>query len=138
MSDTSLKHRLAAILAADAAGYSRLMAGDDRATVVALAAARAMRCADAVVRGLQALGITIRAGLHTGEVEALGDKVSGMAVHIGARVMSMAGSGEVWVSGTTRDLVAGSGIGFEARGAHALKGVPGEWTLHRALVPVEG
>ncbi len=136
MSDTGLKHRLAAILAADAAGYSRLMAGDDRATVVALAAARAMRCADAMVHGLQALGITIRAGLHTGEVEALGDKVSGMAVHIGARVV--AGNGEIWVSGTTRDLVAGSGIGFEARGAHALKGVPGEWTLHRALVPAEG
>jgi pimeloyl-ACP methyl ester carboxylesterase/class 3 adenylate cyclase len=100
--------------------------------------ARAMRCADAMVRGLQALGITIRAGLHTGEVEALGDKVSGMAVHIGARVMSRAGDGEVWVSSTARDLVAGSGIGFEDCGIHALKGVPGEWALHRAQVPAEG
>jgi pimeloyl-ACP methyl ester carboxylesterase/class 3 adenylate cyclase len=100
--------------------------------------ARAMRCAAGMVRELQAFGITIRAGLHTGEVEVLGDKVSGMAVHIGARIMSMAGNGEVWVSGTARDLVAGSGIGFEACGVHALKGVPGEWSLHRALVPVEG
>jgi class 3 adenylate cyclase len=99
--------------------------------------ARAMRCADAMVRGLQGLSITIRAGLHTGEVEALGDKVSGMAVHIGARVMSKAGDGEVWVSSTARDLVAGSGIGFEDCGTHALKGVPGEWSLHRALVPAE-
>ncbi len=100
--------------------------------------ARAMRCADAMVRGLQALGISIRAGLHTGEVEALGDKVSGMAVHIGARVMSKAGDGEVWVSSTARDLVAGSGIGFEDCGTHALKGVSGEWALHRAQVPAEG
>jgi pimeloyl-ACP methyl ester carboxylesterase len=99
--------------------------------------ARAMRCADAMVRGLQALGITIRAGLHTGEVETLGDKVSGLAVHIGARVMSKAGNGEVWVSSTSRDLVAGSGIGFEDCGTHALKGVPGEWSLHRARVPAE-
>jgi len=99
--------------------------------------ARAMRCADAMVRGLQGLSITIRAGLHTGEVEAIGDKVSGMAVHIGARVMSKAGDGEVWVSSTARDLVAGSGIGFEDCGTHALKGVPGEWSLHRALVPAE-
>jgi class 3 adenylate cyclase len=59
--------------------------------------------------------------------------VSGIAVHIGARVMAHAGPGEVLVSGTLRDLVAGSGIGFEARGSHALKGVPGEWPLHRAL-----
>jgi pimeloyl-ACP methyl ester carboxylesterase len=100
--------------------------------------ARAMRCADAMVRGLQALGITLRAGLHTGEVETLGDKVSGMAVHIGARVMSKAGHGEVWVSSTARDLVAGSGIGFEDCGTHALKGVPGEWSLHRARVQAEG
>jgi class 3 adenylate cyclase/pimeloyl-ACP methyl ester carboxylesterase len=100
--------------------------------------ARAMRCAAAMVRELQSIGITIRAGLHTGEVESLGDKVSGMAVHIGARVMGLAGDGEVWVSGTAKDLVAGSGIGFEACGTRALKGVPGDWPLHRALVPAEG
>jgi pimeloyl-ACP methyl ester carboxylesterase len=100
--------------------------------------ARAMRCAAAMVADLRAIDITIRAGLHTGEVEALGDKVSGMAVHIGARVMAKAGDGEVWVSSTARDLVAGSGIGFEACGAHALKGVPGEWALFRAVVPQEG
>ncbi len=99
--------------------------------------ARAMRCADAMVRGLQVLGITIRAGLHTGEVETLGDKFSGLAVHIGARIMARAGDGQVWVSSTARDLVAGSGIGFEDCGTHALKGVPGEWALFRALVPQE-
>lgn len=99
--------------------------------------ARAMRCAAAMVADLRAIDITIRAGLHTGEVEALGDKVSGMAVHIGARVMAKAGDGEVWVSGTARDLVAGSGIGFEDCGRHALKGVPGEWALFRAQVPRE-
>jgi pimeloyl-ACP methyl ester carboxylesterase len=100
--------------------------------------ARAMRCADAMVRGLQALDITISAGLHTGEVEALGDKVSGLAVHIGARIMAKAVDGEVWVSSTARDLVAGSGIAFEHCGTHTLKGVPGEWSLHRALVAAEG
>jgi pimeloyl-ACP methyl ester carboxylesterase/class 3 adenylate cyclase len=99
--------------------------------------ARSIRCAAAMVRELEAVGIHIRAGLHTGEVESNADKVSGMAVHIGARVMGLAANDEVWVSSTTRDLVAGSGIAFETRGAHALKGVPGEWTLHRALVPTE-
>jgi class 3 adenylate cyclase len=93
--------------------------------------ARAMRCAAGMVHGLRELGIVIRAGLHTGEVEAFGDKVSGLAVHIGARVMALAGAGEVWVSGTARDLVAGSGIAFDACGAHLLKGVPGEWALWR-------
>lgn len=96
--------------------------------------ARAIRCAMAMGAALQEIGIAIRAGLHTGEVEASGDKVSGMAVHIGARVMSHAGSGEVLVSGTAKDLVAGSGIGFEERGRHALKGVPGDWNLYRASV----
>lgn len=94
--------------------------------------ARAIRCAAALGAALQELGIGIRAGLHTGEVEAQGDKVSGMAVHIGARVMSHAGAGEVLVSGTTKDLVAGSGITFETRGSHVLKGVPGNWNLYSA------
>jgi len=95
--------------------------------------ARAIRCATAIGRELQAIGIEVRAGLHTGEVETTGDKVSGMAVHIGARVMAQAGGGEVWVSNTVKDLVAGSGIRFEERGTHALKGVPGEWQLSLAL-----
>jgi len=96
--------------------------------------ARAIRCAAAIAREAKTLGIDVRAGLHTGEVEPSGDKVSGMAVHIGARVMALAGAGEVLVSSTTRDLVAGSGIEFDARGAHALKGVPGEWQIFRANV----
>jgi pimeloyl-ACP methyl ester carboxylesterase len=96
--------------------------------------ARAIRCAAAMTAEAKKLGFDLRAGLHTGEVEATGEKVSGMAVHIGARVMAQAGAGEVLVSSTVKDLVAGSGIGFEPRGAHNLKGVPGDWLLHRALV----
>ena len=95
--------------------------------------ARAVRCATAIWRAAKAIGIDVRAGLHTGEVEATGDKVSGLAVHIGARVMSHAAAGDVIVSSTVKDLVAGSGIAFEERGAHALKGVPGEWRLFRAV-----
>lgn len=77
------------------------------------------------------MGVEIRAGLHTGEVELLDDTVGGVAVHIGARVAAQAGAGEVLVSSTVRDLVAGSGIQFEDRGAQVLKGVPGEWRLFR-------
>jgi pimeloyl-ACP methyl ester carboxylesterase/class 3 adenylate cyclase len=95
--------------------------------------ARAIRCAAAIGREAKKIGIDLRAGLHTGEVETTGEKVSGLAVHIGARVMSHAGAGEVLVSNTVKDLVAGSGITFEERGSHALKGVPGEWRLFRAL-----
>jgi pimeloyl-ACP methyl ester carboxylesterase len=95
--------------------------------------ARAIRCAAAIGREARTLGIDVRAGLHTGEVETTGEKVSGLAVHIGSRVMAMAAAGEVLVSSTVKDLVAGSGIGFEDRGAHELKGIPGEWRLSRAL-----
>jgi pimeloyl-ACP methyl ester carboxylesterase len=98
--------------------------------------ARAIRCAAAMAREARTIGLDLRAGLHTGEVEDTGEKVSGMAVHIGARVMALAGAGEVLVSSTVKDLVAGSGIDFEALGAHKLKGVPGEWQIHRALVAV--
>jgi pimeloyl-ACP methyl ester carboxylesterase len=96
--------------------------------------ARAIRCAAAMAGEVKALGFEIRAGLHTGEVETNGDKVSGLAVHIGARVMGLASAGEVMVSSTVKDLVAGSGISFEERGAHALKGVPGEWRVFRSLL----
>ena len=95
--------------------------------------ARAIRCAAAMGAQAHDIGLELRAGLHTGEVETTGDKVSGMAVHIGARVMAQAGAGEVLVSSTVKDLVAGSGIGFAAHGTHSLKGVPGAWPLHRAL-----
>ena len=91
--------------------------------------ARAIRCACAIRDAVASLGITIRAGLHTGECEVMDDKVSGIAVHIGARVMGQAGPGEVLVSSTVKDLVAGSGLRFIDRGVHALKGVPGEWRL---------
>jgi len=76
------------------------------------------------------LGLEVRAGIHTGECEVIGPKLSGVAVHIGARVAALAGPGEVLVSQTVKDLVAGSDLRFEARGSHALKGVPGEWHLY--------
>jgi len=91
--------------------------------------ARAIRCAQAIASAVKLLGFDIRAGLHTGECEVIGEKVGGIAVHIGARVAGLAGSGEVLVSSTVKDLVAGSGLRFEERGAHTLKGVPGEWRL---------
>jgi len=90
---------------------------------------RAIRCAMAIRDAVQALGIQVRAGLHTGECEIRGDDIGGIAVHIGARVSALAGPNEVLVSSTLRDLVIGSGLEFEERGAHELKGVPGEWRL---------
>ena len=94
--------------------------------------ARAIRCARAVRDAMRALGIEVRAGLHTGECELLGDDIGGLAVHIAARVNGAAGPGEVLVSSTVKDLVFGSGLEFEDRGAHQLKGVPGEWRLFAA------
>jgi pimeloyl-ACP methyl ester carboxylesterase len=92
--------------------------------------ARAIRCASAVQVGVRDLGLQVRAGIHTGECELLGDKVAGVAVHTGARVAALAGPSEVLVSSTVKDLVAGSGIEFEDRGTRELKGVPGEWRLY--------
>ncbi len=91
--------------------------------------ARAIRAAASIEESVQQLGIQIRAGLHTGECEVIGDDVGGLAVHIGARVMGAAGPGEVLVSSTVKDLVVGSGIDFDDRGEHDLKGVPGAWRL---------
>jgi pimeloyl-ACP methyl ester carboxylesterase len=96
--------------------------------------ARGVRCAQSIAREVAQLGLSVRAGLHTGEVEVLGDKVGGIAVHIGARIAGHAGPGEVVVSNTVKDLVAGSGLQFEDRGVRPLKGVPGEWHLYRATV----
>jgi len=86
--------------------------------------ARAIRCAHAIVDGVNELGLEVRAGLHTGECELIGEKVGGIAVHTGARVAAQAGPGEVVVSSTVKDLVAGSGLEFEDRGVHELNGVP--------------
>jgi class 3 adenylate cyclase len=94
--------------------------------------ARAVRCAQAIGENARTLGIEIRAGLHTGEVEIIGEKVGGVAVHLGARVAALAVAGEVLVSSTVKDLVAGSGLQFQDRGPHALKGVEGEWRLFLA------
>jgi class 3 adenylate cyclase len=90
---------------------------------------RAIRCAMAIRDAVKTLGIEVRAGLHTGECEVRGDDIGGIAVHIGARVSALAGPNDVLVSSTLRDLVIGSGLEFEDRGAHELKGVPGEWRL---------
>jgi len=91
--------------------------------------ARAVRCAIAIRDEVRELGLEIRAGIHVGEIEVLPDDIAGLAVHLGARVSALAGPGEVLVSSTVTDLVVGSGIAFEDRGSHVLKGVPGEWRL---------
>ncbi len=91
--------------------------------------ARAIRCAAALRSELAAIGLEIRVGIHTGEVELVGDDVSGMAVNIGARIGALAGAGELLVSSTVRELVVGSGLEFDDRGPHTLKGAPGEWRL---------
>jgi len=91
--------------------------------------ARAIRCAVAIRDELRETGIDVRAGIHTGEVELIGADVGGMAVNIGARVGALGDAGEVLVSSTVRELVVGSGIVFDDRGTHELKGAPGEWRL---------
>jgi len=96
--------------------------------------ARAVRCAQSIRKSALGLGLELRAGLHTGEVESINGKAGGIAVHIGARVAALAAPGEVLVSNTVKDLVVGSGIGFEDRGFRALKGVPGEWHIYLAAV----
>ncbi|MGH3556760.1 MAG: adenylate/guanylate cyclase domain-containing protein [Mycobacterium sp.] len=90
---------------------------------------RAVRCATVLADHITELGIDVRCGLHTGECEIRGDDIGGIAVHIGARIAALAQAGEVLVSGTVKDLVNGSGIAFQDRGTHVLKGVPGEWKL---------
>lgn len=92
--------------------------------------ARAVRCALAIRDGARAMGLELRAGAHTGECEVVGDDLTGMAVHLAARVQASASPGEVLTSSTVKDLVVGSGLAFEERGAHVLKGVPGEWLLY--------
>ena len=92
-------------------------------------AARAVECAVNMTRAVGEIGLAIRAGVHTGEVEHVPDGLRGLAVHLANRIMSAAGPGEVLVSATTADLVAGSGITFESRGRHELKGIPGEREL---------
>jgi class 3 adenylate cyclase len=91
---------------------------------------RAIRCAEELRDGVRSLGLELRAGLHTGECEMAGDDIRGIAVNIGARVGARAGPGEVLVSQTVKDLVAGSGLDFADRGEHELKGVPGSWRLY--------
>jgi class 3 adenylate cyclase len=92
--------------------------------------ARAVRCAQRICEAVRGVGLDVRVGVHTGECERAGEKLGGIAVHIGARVMAQAQPGEVLVSSTVRDLVTGSGLTFAERGAHTLKGVPGEWNLY--------
>jgi class 3 adenylate cyclase len=94
--------------------------------------ARAIRCAQAVMRDMNELGLDVRAGVHTGECELQGGKIAGIAVAIGARVAAAAAPGEILVSSTVKDLVAGSGIDFEDRGERELRGVPGTWRLYAA------
>jgi class 3 adenylate cyclase len=95
--------------------------------------ARAIRCGCAIAEAMPALGLDVRIGLHTGECELVDGKMVGIAVHTGARVAANAQAGEVLVSSTVKDLVAGSGLTFEDRGTHELKGIPGEWGLYAVV-----
>jgi class 3 adenylate cyclase/pimeloyl-ACP methyl ester carboxylesterase len=95
--------------------------------------ARAIRCAQSIIEAGRPLGVEIRAGLHTGEIERAEHGIAGVGVHIGARVGALAGAGEVWVSSTVKDLTAGSGLAYEDRGEHELKGVPDRWHLYRVV-----
>ena len=94
------------------------------------ATGRALRCAAEIVAGARHLGLGLRAGVHTGEIEVRGDDLGGLAVSIAKRVCDLAGPGQVLVSETVRSLMVGSGTEFEERGEHQLKGVPGTWRLH--------
>jgi class 3 adenylate cyclase len=94
--------------------------------------ARGIRCAQTILESSEKLGVRVRAGLHSGECEVMGDDIGGIAVHIAARVSALAGPGEVLVSRTVKDLVAGSGIAFADRGTHALKGIPDTWQIYAA------
>jgi class 3 adenylate cyclase len=93
--------------------------------------ARAIRCAGAVAERIHELGVQVRAGLHTGEIEVVEGGIAGIAVHIAARVASLAGPDQVFVSSTVKDLVAGSGLAFVEQGTFELKGVPGSWRIFR-------
>ena len=93
--------------------------------------ARAIRCGQAIIDATRSLGIELRVGLHTGECEVRGNDLGGLAVHIAARIGSLASPNEILVSSTVKDLVVGSGIEFRDRGTHELKGVPGSWHLFR-------
>ena len=95
--------------------------------------ARAVRCAEAIRDAVRPLGIEVRVGCHTGEVETIDGKVGGLAVNIGARVAGLAGPSEILVSSTVKDLTAGSGLVFEDAGEHELKGVPDRWRLYRVV-----
>ena len=90
---------------------------------------RAVRCAQEIHVAVSRVGLEVRAGVHTGEVQLMADNIAGLAVHIGARVAETATAGETRVTSTVRDLVIGSGLEFHDRGMHTLKGVPGEWTI---------
>jgi class 3 adenylate cyclase len=95
--------------------------------------ARAIRCAVAITDAVQTLGLEVRAGIHTGEIEVANETIRGIAVHIGARIAAMADGGEVLLSSTVKDLVAGSGLVFDDCGVHTLKGVPDEWQIYRVV-----
>jgi class 3 adenylate cyclase len=113
----------------ESAGGQLIQTSGDGTLSVLPGPARAIRCAQAISHAVDQLGIQIRAGVHTGECERTDDNLAGLAVHIGARVGAAAGPGEVWVSRTVRDLVAGSGVELQPRGIHRLKGVPEPWEL---------
>jgi class 3 adenylate cyclase len=126
------RHRVLVRQVLDRAGGREVKSIGDGFLAVFDGPARAIRCAREIIDSADSQGIRVRAGLHTGECEAMGADVGGIAVHIAARVSALAGPSEVLVSRTVKDLVAGSGIAFADRGVHELKGVPESWQLYAA------
>lgn len=118
--------------AVDAHGGEIVKTTGDGVLALFTGPAQGVRCARQVVADTRDLGLDVRAGLHTGEVERTGEDVAGIAVHLGARVMSLAGAGEVLVSRTVRDLVIGSELTFADHGEHQLKGIPDRWAIYSA------
>ncbi len=129
------QHDSAAVHAIEAHGGRLVKSTGDGVLAVFDGPERGVRCALAMGRAMEALGIRIRAGLHIGDVQLRGSDVGGITVHASARIMSAAGPGEVMVSGTMKDLLAGAGLELADRGVHALKGVPGDWRLFAASAP---
>jgi class 3 adenylate cyclase len=131
--ETLLEHHEANRRELDAYGGHEMSTAGDGFFALFDGPAAAVRCATAAVEAVRPLGLDIRAGIHTGEVETLGEGVGGIAVHIGARIGALAGPSEVLVSSTVKDLVTGSGLAFEDAGAQDLKGVPDQWHLFRVV-----
>ena len=128
------RHLAAAQAAVTASGGQTVKTFGDGMLALFTGPAQGVRCAERIIADAQDLGLEVRSGLHTGEVERTGDDVAGLAVHLAARIMGLAGAGEILVSRTVRDLVIGSELAFTDRGERELKGIPDRWAVYAATV----